>query len=172
MNANEQSVSELWLEARAPGFRDLPDLDRRVIFDFAFLWSLYEAQIMGNFARADRIRGRVNTWAADGTLDAGLYDAELAYFRNRYFANGTLTHHFPHLNLRPSDHPDLVKAVIEGMNNDPCDRMLALLMIVWRLRNNLFHGVKWAYQIRDQRENFMYANIILMRILERHGQLG
>ena len=50
--------------------------------------------------------------------------------------------------------------------------MLALLMIVWRLRNNLFHGAKWAYGLRDQRENFTHANSVLMRLLERHGQLG
>ena len=50
--------------------------------------------------------------------------------------------------------------------------MLTLLMIVWRFRNNLFHGAKWAYQLRDQRENFTQANSILMRMLEQHGQLG
>ena len=172
MNDNEQRASELWLEEHAPGFRDLPTADRRAIFDFAFLWSLFEAHIMGNFARADRIRERVDCWAADGTLEAGLYDAELAYFRNRYFTDGALTYHFPYLNLRPADHPDLVQAVIEGTNDNPRDHIVCLLMIVWRLRNNLFHGAKWAYQLRDQRENFTHANSILMRILERHGQLG
>lgn len=72
MNEKEQSASEQWLEARAPGFLDLPDPDRRAIFDFAFLWSLFEAQIMANFARADRILERVDVWATDGTLEAGL----------------------------------------------------------------------------------------------------
>lgn len=167
-----RSVSEQWLETRAPGFRDLPHPDRRAIFDFAFLWSLFEAQVMNNYARPDRIREKVDAWAAAGMLQAEHYDAELAYFRNRYFAEGALTHHFPFLGLRPSDHPDLVQAVIVGSNNDPRDRLLALLMIVWRLRNNLFHGAKWAYGLRDQRENFTRANSVLMRLLERHGQLG
>ncbi|MET4218881.1 hypothetical protein ABIB00_004102 [Bradyrhizobium sp. LB14.3] len=40
------------------------------------------------------------------------------------------------------------------------------------MRNNLFHGAKWAYGLRDQRENFTHANNVLMRLLERHGQLG
>lgn len=125
MNDNEQSASELWLEVRAPGFRNLPDPNRRTIFDFAFLWSLFEAQIMSNFARADRIRERLDRWAVDGTLETDLYDAELAYFRNRYFSDGALTYLFPYLNLRQSDHPDLVQAVIEGKNSDPRDRMLS-----------------------------------------------
>lgn len=93
----ERGVSEQWLEARAPGFRDLPDADRRAIFDFAFLWSLFEAQVMGNFARADRIRQKVDAWSQAGMLEAELYDAELGYFRNRYFADSALTHHFPFL---------------------------------------------------------------------------
>jgi hypothetical protein len=115
---------------RAPGFRDLPEPDRRAIFEFAFLWPLFEAQVMDNFARADRIRERADAWAADGTLEAGLYDAELAYFRNRYFADGALTYHFPYLNLRPSDYPDLVQAVLEGANDDPRDKVLCLLLII------------------------------------------
>ncbi|MDR7193266.1 hypothetical protein [Luteimonas terrae] len=172
MNEKEQSASMQWLEARAPAFSNLPDPDRQAIFEFTFLWSLFEAQIMANFAHPARIRERVDLWAKEGTLDAGLYDVELDYFRNRYYTDGRLTYHFPHLHLRPSDHPDLVQAVVEGTNDTPRDRILALLMIVWRLRNNLFHGAKWAYGLRDQVENFTNANRILMRILDRHGQIG
>lgn len=34
-----------WLLEKAPGFRALPDADRGAIFNFAFLWSLSEAQV-------------------------------------------------------------------------------------------------------------------------------
>lgn len=172
MEEKPKSASEAWLEARAPGFQDLPADDRRAIFDFAFLWSLFEAEIMEANARVDRITEKVDAWAAGDMLGADLYDGELAYFRDRYFADGELTYHYPFLDLRKSDHPAVVEAVIRGANNDPRDRILALLMIVWRLRNNLFHGAKWAYQIKDQRENFTQANAVLMRVLERHGQLA
>lgn len=172
MNDGNQSASEQWLEVRAPGYRNLPVADRQAIFDFSFLWSLFEAQIMDNYARADVIRQRVEAWAAAGTLEADHYDAELFYLRNRYFNGGALTHHFPHLKLRPVDHLEIVKAVIMGSSNSPRDRILCLLMIIWRLRNNLFHGEKWAYQLRDQLENFTHANSVLMRILDHHGQLN
>lgn len=161
-------MSERWLSEKAPGFKHLPAQDRNAIFHFAFLWSLFEAKVMDNFARADRIREKVDEWTVAGTLEAALYDEELHYFRRRYFANGALTHHFPYLDLRAADHPELVRAVIEGANNDPRDRVLALLMIVWRLRNNLFHGAKWAYELRGQLDNFNHANTVLMRVLERH----
>jgi hypothetical protein len=72
--------------ALAPGFRELPTLDRRVIFDFSFLWSLFEARLTGKFARADYIRERVDEWVVGGVIsEAELYDGELAYVCARYF---------------------------------------------------------------------------------------
>src|SRR5690606_20315246 len=97
---------------------------------------------------------------------------ELAYFRQRYFANGQFTHHFTHLNLRRPDQRDLIRSVLDGSNDDPRDRLLTVLMIVWRFRNNLFHGEKWAYKLQGQPQNFTHANAVLMRVLERHGQLA
>ncbi len=150
----------------------LPEDDRAAIFNFTFLWSLFEAQVMGNFARADRILAKVDEWREADMLDADQYDGELAYFRQRYFANGEFTHHFDHLHLRPADQPDILQSVLDGRNNDARDRLLTVLIIVWRFRNNLFHGEKWAYQLQGQLPNFTHANAVLMRLLERHGQLA
>lgn len=67
-------MSMQWLLARAPGFQALPEEDRAAIFNFTFLWSLFEAQVMGNFARADLICAKADEWQAAGTLDADQYD--------------------------------------------------------------------------------------------------
>lgn len=165
-------TSEEWLAERAPGLKQLPAIDRSAINDFIFLWSLFEAQIMENFARSDRIRAKVEEWAAAGSLEDDSYDDALRYFRDRYFDGGIFTPHFAHLHLRAADHEGLVRSVIDGSNDVPRDRMLALLMIVWRLRNNLFHGVKWSYERQGQLENFRHANSILMRVLERHAAMA
>jgi hypothetical protein len=165
-------MSMQWLLAKAPGFQALPDGDRAAIFHFTFLWSLFEAQVMGSFARADLICAKVDEWRDAGTLEAEQFAPELAYFRQRYFANGAFTHHFPHLHLRPVDQPAVVQSVLDGSNNDPRDQLLATVMIVWRFRNNLFHGEKWAYQLQGQLSNFTHANAVLMRLLEIHGQLA
>ncbi|MFB6419031.1 hypothetical protein [Bradyrhizobium tunisiense] len=164
-------MSMQWLLAKAPAFAMLPEEDRAAILTFTFLWSLFEAQIMGSFARADRICAKLDEWRAADTLDADQYDPELAYFRNRYFENGDFTHHFPHLHLRKAEKSDLVQSVLDRSNNDPHDRLLTVLMIVWRFRNNFFHGEKWTYHLQEQLQNFTHANAVLMRLLERHGQL-
>ena len=165
-------MSMQWLLAKAPGFQALPDSDRAAIFNFTFLWSLFEAQVMKNFARADLICDKVDERCDAGALDADSYNVDLAYFRKRYLANGDFTYHFPHLKLRPADQPAVVRSVIDGCNNDPQDRVLTVLTIVWRHRNNLFHGEKWAYQLEGQLGNFTHANSVLMRLLEWHGQLA
>ena len=165
-------MSMQWLLARAPGFQALHEEDRAAIFNFTFLWSLFEAQAMGNFARADLICAKADEWRGAGLLDAHQHYGELAYFRQRYFSNGVFTHHFAHLHLRPAEQLDLVRAVLDGTNNDPRDRLLTVMMIVWRFRNNMFHGEKWAYHLQGQLANFTHANAVLMRLLERHGQLA
>jgi hypothetical protein len=55
--------------------------------------------------------------------------------------------------------------VLEGTNNQSADSVAALLIVVYRLRNNLFHGEKWAYEMKDQRSNFEQANEVLMKAM-------
>jgi hypothetical protein len=62
-----------------------------------------------------------------------------------------------------------VRAVLKGENTNPADCVAVLLIVAFRLRNNLFHGVKWAYGIRGQLGNFTNANEALMAALETHG---
>jgi hypothetical protein len=47
--------------------------------------------------------------------------------------------------------------------------MKALLVIVYRLRNNLFHGEKWEGGISGQKDNFDNANRVLIAALECNG---
>jgi hypothetical protein len=97
----------------------------------------------------------------------------LAYFRQRYFANGVFTYHFDHLHLRPNDQIPLIRSVIDGSNNDPCRRVATVLIVILRYRNNLFHGMKWQYdELAGQLDNFTNANNALMTALEHYGQLA
>ena len=73
--------------------------------------------------------------------------------------------------MHRNDSPELVCAVLKGENTNHADVVAALLIVVLRLRNNLFHGVKWAYGIRNQLANFINANTTLMAALEIHDRL-
>lgn len=165
-------MSEKWLMEKVPGYAALPGPDRDAIKTFALLWSLFEAKVMGTEANARKIALAVEQWDAAGVLAAELYDCEVAYFRDRYFQNGEFTFRFDKLQLRKWDMPDLIAAGIAGDADTPRERVLTVLLIVWRFRNNLFHGEKWAYNLQGQLDNFSHANAVLMRVLERHAKLG
>ncbi len=110
-------------------------------------------------------------WNSNNLLVHGRFEESLAYFRARYIENGQPTEQYQALRLRNTDRPELVFAVLKGENNDAADLVAALLIVVFRLRNNLFYGNKWAYGIQGQRDNFVHANIVLMKVLEIHERL-
>jgi len=158
-----------WLCAKAPGFSDLTDEERTAIMHFSLLWSFFEAETLQTNACANDIVALVHKWEADGRLNTTHFSPSLAYFRDRYFQNGTLTSNFDGLHLRKNDFPGLVIEVLKGDNTNPAKSVAALLIVVFRLRNNLFHGVKWAYGIRGQLDNFTNANSALMAALDTNN---
>jgi hypothetical protein len=159
-----------WLQERAPGFRELSGDERDAIMQFLLLWSLFEARALNTHGNANSILAVAKRWAAKGLLADESFNPELSYFQNRYYADGDFTYHFDHLNLRRADQPDLVQRVLKNEAADLAEMAAALLIIVYRLRNNLFHGVKGAYEIRGQFENFSHANAVLMQAIELHEQ--
>ena len=60
----------------------------------------------------------------------------------------------------------LVRKVPVGEDTEPEKIAAAVLIIVYRLRNNLFHGVKWSYELQGQLENFTQATAALMWAIE------
>jgi hypothetical protein len=157
--------AQRWLRQNAPGYEDLTTGERKAIRDFALLWSYFESLVLNTAANADSIRRACTTLHLRGTLRMDDFAEPLAYFRHRYFAGASFTPAFAGLNLRRNDKPALVERVLRGEATSISDTLAGLLIIVLRLRNNLFHGVKWSYGIRGQRDNFTHANAVLMTIL-------
>ena len=158
-----------WLQEYAPGFQALSDAERQIITEFSFLWSLFEAKALNENGSASAIVASSARWARGGLLTTETFGKELAYFRNRYVANSQFTYHFDHLHLRANDAPRLVVKVLKGEDATPESIAAGVLIIVYRFRNNLFHGLKWAYELQGQFENFMHVNTALIRALELHN---
>lgn len=160
-----------WLCLHAPGFKELSNEEREAISHFSLLWSFFEAEALGTNASANAILALTQDWASHGQLNLGAFESGVAYFQTRYFANGTPTEHLHGLALRANDNPALVHSMLKGEALSPAETVAALLIVVYRLRNNLFHGAKWAYGIRGQLANFTHANAALMAALETQGYL-
>src|SRR5690348_5434608 len=121
---------------------------------FCLLWGLFEGIALKHKASSLNIRRLVEKWHRQDCLRKEDFAAAFEHFKGRYFASANSSQYFPSLNLRPSDMPELVRAVLAGDNTNLVDEITVLLIIVYRLRNNLFHGMKWVYGIRDQFDNF------------------
>jgi hypothetical protein len=156
---------EEWLTNFAPGYAGLKHSERQAIAYFCFLWSLFEAQKLKRAASAKSIVEHVQRFQSQDRLQGCDFERPLAYFKNRYFSNKEFTPLFFGLNFRACDRRSMVEVVLSGKEKNLDYVVVALLLIVYRLRNNLFHGEKWAYGIAEQEGNFTNANYVLMEAM-------
>ncbi len=155
-----------WLKTNEAGYESLSKDERDAIMHFILLWSLFEARCLDTNASTGKIITKVALWKDNGKLSPEPFEEHLRYFQTRYFHNNEFTGNFAGLNFRGNDRQELVESVINGSKSDVADIVSALLIIVYRLRNNLFHGMKWAYDIRGQLDNFSHANSLLIKVLD------
>jgi hypothetical protein len=117
--------------------------------------------VCGNNCNVNRLDQRLNLVE----FPIAAFQENFQYFKNRYTENGTTNGRFEHLNFRNGDRKEFVANVLLSNENVTSDIVLALSIIVFRYRNNLFHGSKNFMQIALQEENFRNANQVIKSIL-------
>lgn len=155
-----------WLERNAMGFAALQPSERTAPMHFSLLWSYFEAEALNANGSSNAVAAWVRNLHEQGKLDSAAFSPALDYFKDRYFQGGHFTNYFDGLHLRANDSPDLVRAVLSGNNLDPVDSVVVLFIIIYRFRNNYFHGLKWAYNLQVQLRNFTVANDSLIAVMD------
>jgi len=136
--------------------------DLKSVKDFTLMWNIFDSVTCSthfSIVRFEQILINQN-------YDINRFLPFLNYFKERYVVNNEFNNRFQHLNFRNNDRKDLVKEVLLGNNINEKEIILALIIIIFRFRNNLFHGVKDIQVIDEQRSNFENANEILKIIME------
>ncbi|MBE0670630.1 MAG: hypothetical protein IH588_08590 [Anaerolineales bacterium] len=146
--------------------RKLTGEDIENVRNFSLLWNLFERLVCHRNASIPALVDAISRLQRQDKLRIDDYEIFLKYFANRYIEGDKPNHRFRMLNLRGDD-KTLVEAVLKGSETTPEKVMLALLMIVYRYRNNLFHGEKSIRDLPNQIENFRNANQLLMIFMER-----
>ncbi|MGM8362699.1 hypothetical protein ACSV4D_12360 [Flavobacterium sp. ARAG 55.4] len=142
---------------------NLNEEDLTSVKDFALIWNVFDSYVcLSNFSIAT-----TEQELQQHQFDINDFQRFLDYFKNRYVTNSTLNGRFQHLNFRQSDRQELVAEVLLGNNENVHDIILAMVIIVYRFRNNLFHGVKDIQVIDEQKDNFKNANELLQLLLEK-----
>jgi hypothetical protein len=136
---------------------------KNAIMYFALLWSLFESKFCNERASAEAICNKCQ--AIEESLNNNIFNVFLDYFKNRYVTEEGFNEKFDALNFRRHDKKALVERVLKSETNNTIDIASALLIIVYRLRNNLFHGLKWQYNIQGQYSNFDISNQLLIKMI-------
>ncbi len=157
------------IERIAPGVAHLSPEEHEALQRFTLLWTLFEAQVLENNASVRKICEKIANIDPE-IIGGGWFQEQLTYFSNRYTEEGRTNYRFDNLHLRNNDNPDLVREVLTGKDAAPDSQLIACLTIVYRFRNNFFHGIKWAYGLRDQLDNFTHSSSLLARYLARENE--
>ena len=165
----EQGINmqpENWLVDNVHGYSNLTHEEKEEIKYFALLWSLFEFKMVNNFANPTSIVALCESMDQPNPIDLAAFTDPFDYFRNRYYGAQGVTYAFTQLHFRPNDRQALVESVLAAQPHTNGHILAAFLLIVYRLRNNLFHGEKWKYEIQGQLDNFRNANAVLMATMD------
>lgn len=132
--------------------------------DFTLMWAIFEAS---EGEERNNMPVQINRFANRiySQVPVEIIDAEFLYWKDRYFCNNRETEHLN--NLRFSDHEqkELALATFKSLNPSLKDKLKTCLFIVYRYRNNLFHGMKDIRLLNGQQENFSNATSFLQKVL-------
>jgi len=154
-----------WLEQKVPEFAQLPKRDKTEILDFSLLWSFFEGTTLKGHANLESIREYVHGLDDNGRLERINFSEYLAYVRDRYFRDSEYSEHFQYLYVEMSGDPKEIHQMLKNQTNSKRVLLIGCLAIIFRLRNNLFHGEKWKYQLQGQQSNFNHASLLLIKLM-------
>lgn len=170
---NDESNSSAWLQKyfEKAGLANEPKLPN--LKDFVFLWMIFEGNLCGSEANIPKLKNIVSNLDNNNKLEIDKLRSIFNYFRDRYLEDGRTNSKFDGLKFRTRGGDivakELVKNTLEVDNPAEKDIADSLLIIVYRFRNNMFHGIKTLGKIVSQEENFHYLNKILIHFLTQSG---
>lgn len=164
----------IWLRNRV-GIEALPDSAFDAAMNFALLWMYFEGQACETVANPNRLRDFVkDLYSRKLAALTGKLQEPLLYFRSRYAD----VQHDQERFLRRLGDPARIKpvdrdAIILALSDrvvDEVDIAIGLLLICYRIRNNLFHGSKQIPTLQQQEVLFANVGHVLIVFLDAHGE--
>ena len=161
------------LKKYVPGFVCLNEDVKQAIFCFTLLWTVFEGQVLEKNAFAAKIKKKTREWEEAGELKDQQFKDTLDYFTDRYIDEQTRdpNENFTSLNLRNNDDKPLVISVLKKKKSQPSDKLAACLIIIYRIRNNFFHGGKWEDEMAEQKDNFNHSSKLMGNCIKRFQRI-
>jgi hypothetical protein len=156
-----------WISANIRDGQNIDDTTYQSIADFCVMWALFEGtELHGIEVAVDELEN-VATRIASNIQNI---QEPQNYWKNRYIKNGETNNRFDHLRFNHAPHRNLVAEVLNETNTNQVNVVHAMLLITYRLRNNLFHGVKDITTITHQSANLNAGADFLKNVLIASGR--
>lgn len=139
---------------------------QRAVVNFSLMWNVFEGQFCDNGANVAKFELLAEEITKRNYPEQEVKEIFL-FYRNLFIENGETNWRFESLEFRRNDRKDFVKEVILNHNHISKDAFWAALIIIYRIRNNLFHGVKAFHLLHNQSENLNTASAFLALIMEQ-----
>lgn len=126
---------------------------------FVVLWNRIEAE-HGQHSNLNKLEASARSVITYPSFDITRYEKHVTYFQDRYKNS-----HDRLLSLLRNGGEPLVRQRVEDLVNDrltgELEILSAVLMIPYRIRNNLFHGRKDTFELYSQTDLFTHVNEVL-----------
>jgi len=159
-----------WLKGYFPSDEisegDIPD-----VLNFSLMWNLFESRVCEKLKddSPNRFVEKMERFIKEFPNMNSVVNENpntLCYFQERYLNDGEFNVKFNYLSIDNPKWKELVQSVLKKEKVESSFVLLALLIIIYRLRCNFFHGVKPIRELKEQDINFKVANIFLSKILD------
>lgn len=146
---------------------------RELVSDFAILWNQYERTVFKGEHHIRDIKIKIKQYNINEIPQINvLYDRFEKYLESRKinfeYEDIKRAYSIRIKNDNPEHRGDLKKDQLEKAinNKSSFDKTYLLMIIAAKIRNNMFHGTKGPWELKENKELFKICNELLMCILE------
>lgn len=151
-----------WLTDNIEQARGVSEAAWKTVADFALLWSLFEAELCAAHASPYTLVSIADS-LDDRALEEGV-NAAFDYWRARYIEGASTNQRFNELFVETGGRT-VAESILLADAPDERSKLKCALLIVYRLRNNLFHGTKEIRTFNDQKENLDHGTAVLATVM-------
>lgn len=138
------------------------------ILMFTIYWNVLEHEVCDDNFNIQRIKNIINS----RNLDKSNFILYFEYFRQRYTNdNGNINDIFDGLRFRKNADKQFVQECLTRNNNNSEEIISSLFLVIQRLRNNIFHGLKDPATFENQEPNFNIANKAIATFLNLYKKI-
>ncbi len=123
---------------------------------FLIIWTIFEQKIFKGFVKYEQLKTH--------PFDTGRLEKQISHFHNRY-QNPTLYQNLRHKEESKPEVQVILSTNLQDLKTD--DKCLLLLYVVYRYRNNIFHGNKGVSSWAKYATEIEYCVDVIRIILEQ-----